>query len=728
MTNKVSRREFLKLAGITGTAAAVLTGCGPASRYVEREPYTKMPEYTYNGQTTYYATTCRECPAGCGIVAATIQGRVIKIEGNKDHPVNLGKTCSRGQAALQGVYNPDRVKDPVNQYERGTGQFVDLDWEESVSLVVDALRTNKPNEIAFLFGLAPDHLFDLVTEITQALNAPPPLRYGAFEIFEARATLVEACKRIFNSPSLPFFDLGNADLVFSFGANFLETYHSPVAYGRGFAEMRRGNAAKRGYFVHFESRLSQTAAAADEWIPLSPGTEGQVALTLGRLIAEVRGEVVPNAFLAVDTTKTAKASGIGEDTLNRLAKLFAESEHPLAFPGGAVLGQTNGLEAAEAILAINVLVDNMGKGGGIYLTPSLPVHSDTPRTPNTLIEVNNLITRMREGKVKALFVHGVNPVFEFPHALGFGPSLANVPLVISFASYLDETAMQADYIFPDHTGLESWGYQKVVSGGDRQVLSGFQPVVGPVHNTRATADILLAAVSTIGGDLASQIAYQDEVDFIQQSMLELVPMDGKFNAPEIRTFMAQFQQYGGWWSAEAGLATPDATGALKRTLQPVTPEFEGDGTFHLYPFPSPLLSDGSGANKPWLQETPDPMTTVMWNSWVEVNPKTAEELGLHDDDVIKIKSASGEIDAVVYIYPAIRPDTIAIPFGQGHTAFGRYATGRGTNPAYLFGLKVTEAGDLAFGANLVKIEKTGRQHPIARLESRIGVYGDGLEH
>src|SRR4030042_1552706 len=115
MTGKISRRDFLKVTGVGAVAAAVMTGCGPISRYVVREPYPKMPEYTYNGQSTYYATTCQECPAGCGIVVRTMQGRALKIEGNPNHPVNLGKTCARGQVALQGLYNPDRIRNPVSQ-------------------------------------------------------------------------------------------------------------------------------------------------------------------------------------------------------------------------------------------------------------------------------------------------------------------------------------------------------------------------------------------------------------------------------------------------------------------------------------------------------------------------------------------------------------------------------------------------------------------------------------
>jgi len=118
MSDKISRRDFLKLAGAGAATTAVLTGCGPASRYVQREPYIKMPEYSYNGLSTYYATTCRECAAGCGLVVRTMQGRAIKAEGNKNNPVNLGKTCPRGQATLHGLYNPDRIMYP-GKHTRG---------------------------------------------------------------------------------------------------------------------------------------------------------------------------------------------------------------------------------------------------------------------------------------------------------------------------------------------------------------------------------------------------------------------------------------------------------------------------------------------------------------------------------------------------------------------------------------------------------------------------------
>jgi anaerobic selenocysteine-containing dehydrogenase len=457
MSEKITRRDFLKLAGAGGAIATVLTGCGPASRYVTREPYYAMPEYNTNGQSTYYATLCRECAAGCGLVVRTMQGRALKVEGNKKNPVNLGKTCARGQVTLQGLYNPDRIQNPVKLVrDPGNEAFAPVTWDEAISTVTESLQ-NEPSQVAFLMGLAPDHLFDLVN--TLGLN---PVRYGALSMFEARATLTEASRRVFGKPSLLFFDMAGSDVTFSFGANFLETWVSPVAYTRGFAKMRQGTKGRRGYLVQFEPRMSQTAMVADEWIPVKPGTEGLVALAVGRLAAEIRG-VLPQAFLDANVDEIAELAGIEKETLERLARIYANAAHPLALPGGSALGHTNGLGAAQAILALNALVGNIGQPGGVFITPGAGI--DEYHRPANMQEMGALVDKMNKGEIKTLFVHGVNPIFELPSAMGFAAALKNVPTVISFSSFPDETALQADYIFPDHTPLESWGYQRTWVGG-----------------------------------------------------------------------------------------------------------------------------------------------------------------------------------------------------------------------------------------------------------------------
>jgi anaerobic selenocysteine-containing dehydrogenase len=726
MKKHLSRRDFLKLAGAGAAASTILTGCGPASRYVKREPYMQMPEYTYNGLSTYYATTCRECAAGCGLVIRTMQGRAIKAEGNANHPLNLGKTCARGQAGLHGLYNPDRVEFPLKRLERGNpDRFEHLIWENAIQSVADALRSHRPEQIAFLMGTAADHLFDLVTDLAKAAGLNAPLRFGALGMFEAQATLIRAAENLFGEARLPFFDIGGAEVVFSFGANFLETWLSPVAYTRGFAGLREARNKRRGYFVQFEPRMSQTAAKADEWIPIKPGTEALVALALGRLAFESRGGPLPRAFSGVDPLEAASRSGVRLETLERLAAMFAAAAGALALPGGAALGQSNGLTVAEAVLALNAIPENFGRPGGVHLSASAPAGMQAPR-PASIREMQDFVRKMADGAFKVLFIHGVNPVFELPAAIDFKAALGGVEQVISFATFPDETALAADYVLPDHHTLESWGYQRVVTGSAQPILSGAQPVVSPYYNTRATADVLLAAAQLAGGDFARALPFKDEVEFIRSKLAPLMTeTDGFFSSVEINTFQAGFQQHGGWWRTVPALGVPDGADVLNRDLGGAQAEFTGRGEFHLIPFVSPTLGE-AGANKPWLQELPDPTTTVMWNAWVEINPETAHELGLEDDDLVLIESENGAIELPVYLYPAIRPDTLAIPFGQGHTAYGRYAQNRGANPADLLGTLVNQAGDPAFAGMKVDLKKTGRKRPLARLESLMGVYGVGL--
>ena len=714
MTEKISRRDFLKISGIGVAASSVITGCGPTSRYVTRQAYADMPEYNQTGVSTYYATTCKECPAGCGLIVRTREGRAIKVEGNPDHPVNKGKVCSRGLTTVQGVYNPDRITGPQKR-TRGSRTASSMDWQEAVTVVGNGLRN--PQRTAFLLGLQSDHLFDLVQEITEIGGFQEPVRYGTLGTLEGRTTLLKATQELYGLNQIPFFDIGKAEVVFSFGANFLETWLSPLAYSRGYKNLRKQEFGKRGYIVSFEARQTLTSANADEWVPVRPGSEGQVALAIGKIAAETAGLELLPVFASVNLDQVAEISGISVSKLQELGQLFGNAAHSIALPGGAALTTTNGLDAAKAILALNILVENTAKPGGVY-----PTFPEVQSSAYDLVKP--LIARMNNGEIETLFIHGSNPVFELPMASGFQSALKKVKTVISFSSFEDETVVESDYVFPDHTGLESFGYQKILLGSDREAYSSVQPVVAPLHDTKATVDLLLAAIASIGGSLANNISYTDEVDFLQKFITPLIEKRGFYSAEELPTFWSKWLQFGGWWKPNVELENNEIEINPDVTLNFSTPLTAKEGeTFHLVTFPT-QMGDGSGANRPWLQETPDPMTTVTWNSWVEINPKTADKLGIHDDDIVEIKSTTGDfsIEAIVYRYPAIRPDSVAIPFGQGHTALGRWAEGRGCNPAVVWSSDVNQAGDLALSDTIVTIRATGKRRPLARQESKEGVY------
>jgi len=731
MHKTLTRREFLAIAA--GATAA--TGLAPRIRNIVIEPFVRPPEELLPGQATWYASTCRQCPAGCGIIVRTIGGRAKKIEGNPLHPLNRGKLCARGQAGLQVLYNPDRLKNAVRQSGgRGSRRFEPLYWPDALDLLGDKIATiSSAGRLAFFGGLMPSHTYRLAALLLEAIGAAPPILYDLQSALEGRSVASQLSRVFFGSPDLPVYDLSHSDVVFSFGANLLETWMSPVAQSFAYGAMRQGRRGSRGLLVQFEPRLSSTAASADEWIPVRPGSEGFVALAMGRIIVEERlGHVGSHRSQAVlyqnvDVREMSAASDLPVETLRRLARAFADADRAVAIPGGYLAGQRNGFSSMLAVQALNLVVAQVGRQGGVFLSNPEPAPGLKKIPPvNTFDEVMDLIRRMKAGEIDLLLIYGANPMYELPAAAGFADAIARVPFVVSFSSFIDETAVWADLILPDHTYLESWGYQVPSPGADRPVVSSQQPVVRPLYDTNPTGEVLLGLAARLGGKPAEALPWQDEASFLQETVVELLGSSlGAYDARTPAGFWALWRQHGGWWSEKPISREPELTDVAQKALPISDPLFEGDSQeypLHLYPYSSITLTDGRGANLPWLQETPDPMTTVQWGMWVEINPNTASSLGIDDNDIVQVESPHGSLEAPAVIYAGIRPDTVAIPVGQGHHDYGRFAQAvTGSNPMALVApVTDPDTGALSWGATRVRLKSTGRKQILARLESLDG--------
>ncbi len=730
MVNKIDRREFLKIAAGVG----VSTGLISSVRKVVLEPFVRPPEEELPGRATWYASTCRQCPAGCGIIARVINGRARKLEGNPAHPLNRGKLCARGQAGLQYLYNPDRVQNPLRQSGgRGSRNFTPIQWTEALDDLTATLSgLEDQSKVAFLGGLLPDHLLQLTTRFQAALGAPPPVVYDLHSALDGRAAIGDLSKRWFGNSNLPIYDISQAEVVFSFGANFLETWMSPVSQSVDFGNMRQGQLGGRGFLVQFEPRLSATGASADEWVPVKPGTEGLIALGIGRIIVENNlGRVGSHREFAhlyrnVNTGEVAQESGLSLDRLNQLAEIFADADQSMAIPGGALTGLSNAKETLDAVMALNVIMRRLGREGGVFLPQEFSTEGfSTASLPSSFSDLQDLINKMNNGEVEVLFIHGTNPAYDLPVWTGFVHALSNVSTVISFSPNIDESAVQADLILPDHTYLESWGYQITSPGADHPSISGYQPVVRPLYNTRSTADVLLTLSDRLGNLIAQALPWSDEVAYIEERISNLMGSSiGIYDALNPTGFWSRWRQFGGWWSEKPIRQEPEAVGLPQDPLMVKKPIFAGDEQqypFYLVPYESIALSDGRGANQPLLQEVPDPMTTARWNSWVELNPETAHQLGLSDNDLVRVISPTAQVDLPVVIYPAIRPDVVAIPTGQGHTDYGRFAGDRGANVIQLISPTPGATGP-AFNwrGTRVRLEPLKVKREIARLENLDG--------
>jgi anaerobic selenocysteine-containing dehydrogenase len=261
---------------------------------------------------------------------------------------------------------------------------------------------------------------------------------------------------------------------------------------------------------------------------------------------------------------------------------------------------------------------------------------------------------------------------------------------------------------------------------DRRVVSGQQPVMRPLYDTRATVDVLLALAQRLGGDLTQALPWRNEVEF-----LEDVTGAWRSEGTSVEVFWAKWRRRGGWWSETEEKQSLPTSPAFDAPLPLTIPAERGESEwFNLHLYPSISLFDGRGANKSWLQETPDPMTTVSWQTWIEINPHAAERLGVQDDDVVRVISSAGEVEAIVYVYPGIREDVVAMPIGQGHEQYGRYAKGHGSNPVELLDTSTdSETGALTWADTLVRIVPTGQRRSLARLEDPEGMaYLSGEGH
>jgi anaerobic selenocysteine-containing dehydrogenase len=728
MTRKITRRDFLRL-GVLGTGTVVLAGCKFPPRYLVLEPYVRPPEEQLTGQDTWYASTCRQCPAACGVIVRIMNGRALKIEGNPEDPYNRGKLCARSQAALQLLYHPDRLQSAVKQNQRGSRSYTPISWNEALSTLSAKLQA-AGSGIAFWAGPRISmHLYNIIGALVKAVGGPAPVIFDLETSINGTQALLANSQEVMGVNQLPAFDLSLADLVLSFGGDFLGAGTMPVYYNAGYGGFRLHGLGTRGYLVQFEPRMSLTGAKADEWVPLVPGTEGLVAQAIASLIASqavgspdmvLRAQSVA---VKLDFNAVTAATQVSFDKLSHFATIFATSSHPLAIPGGNIGGKDNAANI-NAVQLLNYIAGVIGKPGGVLPGLDAGLAGLTRPPVSTLSEVQSLINAMRSGQVKALLIYGANPVYDIPQSLGFADALAKVPLVVSFDPLVDETGAQSDLIIPDRTAMESWGYELVTTGVTAPFLSSQQPVVAPLYNTPATGDVILSAAKSIPA-AAAVLPWMDEVEYMR-SVLGKPLASALVNGSSDQQW-ATFLQHGG-----VQLTAASAPGSPQLAQIPALPPPQYQGDAGAYPYfldiyPSLLLGGGSGASQLWLQGSPDTMTSLSWQTWVQIHPATAQKLGLKDGDVVKVTSPNGEIEALVDTYPGIRPDTVAVPTGQGHSDAGRYGRNRGANPVALVSAQPDSSGANLVWTNLrVNLTRTGRNQQLALFEHKLST-ADGVE-
>ncbi len=692
----MDRRNFFK---IISASSAALGACG--GKGGKAIPLLAPEHEIVPGEEQWHPAVCAGCGAGCATVVRIMESirtverngeefreriaAIKKIEGNPLDPISGGHLCARGQASVQSLYHPDRLRGPMKRTgPRGQARFAAVSWNDAVAQVAEKLarvRSADPAGIVFLARGQAGTRSLAITRFTQALGSPAPV----FCSIADHAAERKAAEMVFGWKGLPVYDLSHAYYTLGVGADFLGGWASPVYYARQFGEFRQGRRQIRGQLVQAESRLSITAAAADRWLPLRPGTEPQFLAAVGRLLldgrlarnAEALPKPVARAFQEADPARLLAACGLDEKRVRQIVQELGESEAPLVL-AGASIPQTNSVEAIVASHCVNLMLGNVGKPGGV-LAPAA-----TAQPPGNRAIVQAL------SQARVVFIDGGNPVYAMPRSAGVTDALAGAELVVSFGTFQDDSSAWADIVMPDHHELES-GMALLPAVSAQQAVAVSTPFVEPLYDTRAV-ETTLAELSTIIGVECRPVTPKD----IVQPLLA-----GSITYDDVA-------REGGIW-LDPPPATPARPNAFTLDFAPA--RFEGDPTqypYHFQPYLSLQFHDGSGAHLPWLQELPDPTSSSIWGLPVEIDPGTAGKLRVANGDMVRVESPHGSFEAPAYIHPGAIPGVVSMAIGDGHAHFTRYASGRGANPlSILAAVWDTSTSALVSGATRVRLARTG---------------------
>ncbi len=703
--NKLDRRRFLTVVGATGAGAAALSGC-TTDRVQKLIPYMVGNEDQIPGIATYYASSCTECAAACGLHVRTREGRAVKLEGNPVHPVNRGTICSRGQAGLQGLYNPDRIAGPMARQADGT--FKQIEWTEAITLLVTKLKA-APGRVAVLSGQAPG-TFDTLLEGWTKAQQGTLTRWEPF----GHEPLRLASQRVFGRDELPLHDFAAAKHIVSFGADFLETWHTPVEQQRGFAQSHGFTQGPTAKTVYVSPRMDLTGMNADAWVRVTPGTEAILALTMANIILSERNRAPADAnglrgmLGGYTAEKAAQQVGVTVDKIRQLAREFASAQPSLAVAGGVGTQHREALELCAAVHLLNYVAGNVGTtvkfGAGVTRGDGYAA-------------IERLFGRFDKGEVAVLLVHDANPLYALPKSGQFAERFAKVGFKVSTAAVMDETAMASDLVLPSLHPLERWDDIRPRAG----VLGLMQPVMEPVFAGRHTGDVLLQTGKQLGGTAASVATATDYKTYLQNAWA----LEAKRRrAADAVQFWRDALQRGGLFDV-ASPSAPVRLSAAAYQTKAVGATFDGDGAYTLIAAPTLTMSDGRGANRPWLLELSDPVTKITWWHWAEVHPETAKELDVREGEILELTTPHGTIKAPVYIYPGIHPGAIAVPLGWGHTAYGRYAKDRGANVLDLLGAQDGK-GFLPYQSTKVSARPTGEYRQVGKTEGNNRQLGRGI--
>lgn len=664
-----NRRDFLKYFGFSISAVA-LAACNKAP-VKNAIPYVMKPENVSPGIANWYASTCGACASGCSILVKTREGRPVKIEGNSDSPLFKGGVCASGQASLLDLYDNERLRGPMTSGKSTT-------WANLDSEIRKALSSAKGIRLVHGTQNSPTTK-KAIAEFVAKYPAAKTVNYEAV----SNAALIEANKRAFGKAVIPGYNFDKADVIVSFGADFLGTWISPVEYTKAWVSRRKVTNDKREMSRHyqFEANLSLTGSNADVRVPIKPSAEGVVLVSLYNKIAATAGAP------AISMNSIELPVNMVE---NAAKELWAAKGKSLVVSG------SNSIDNQLLVAAINSMLGNIGA------TVDLDNYSNQASGDDAAFEA--FVADIESGAVDTVIFFNTNPVYSYYKAERLKNAIKKVATTISTNSSIDETAELCKFQAPDSHYLESWN--------DAEPKAGYyglsQPAITNVFDTRQVQESLLKWAGN-DTDYYTYLSGNWKTSWLNGSedAWKKAIHDGFVATPAKASSSATF-------AASLTEVASNATASYVQSKEKT----------ELKLYSKVGLGDGTHANNPWLQELPDPISKVCWDNYLAIGKVTADKLNLKDGDLVSVSANGAKLENLpVLIQPGQANNTVSIAVGYGRTKGGKVADNVGKNA---YALTSFVAGFTRYNSHEVSISKTGDGYRLAHTQTHHTIEGRNL--
>ncbi|WP_457571143.1 menaquinone reductase molybdopterin-binding-like subunit QrcB [Desulfovulcanus sp.] len=654
----LDRRGFITF--LVGGAAGTLFTPVPwkllddVSIWSQNWPWIPRLKYGAKGVTP---TTCKLCPAGCGLDVNTVGKRPVTAEGNVEHPLSQGGICPLGSAAVQLLYSPARVKGPL---KNNGGKFESISWEEAGKILAEKLSGVKGSgNVAFISGDENGTANEVLAAFLSALGSSDyyfmPSDAGAYAV---------AWNKIMGGQGQIGFDLENSDYVLMLGADLLSSWGTVVRNQKVFGQ-------KKGQFVYAGPVQTGSASVANKWVPVLPGKESTFALGLAYYILRA-GRTCPGKYFAefkeyilsnYTPSKVQDLTGVPAKTIQKVAAELMSARRPVIV-SGSDFGQGSGSLDMVAGIFLNLLLGRLNQRGGLVALPNVQALDKAPDLnqlrQNSLIDFINDVQKGAK-QPKVLFIYEANPLYALPQNSQLASALEKVPFKVSFSTFLDETAAKADLILPTPHFLERLDDAYTPFGVGAVTYSVSTPVIDPIFDTKPTPDFILGLAEEMGVDLGIS-SFEDAL----KAKAEKLGADWE-ELQSGQAYVANKIVYQGYLALPARI--------LPAGLKKASPDYP----VYLAPQAKPYIGNTKLATTPFGVVTIREHELKGKDFYVHMNKVTAKELGLKQDNKVKLVSSAGECKALVNITETVMNGVVAAPLGFGHTAWDDFSKGKGDN-------------------------------------------------